>query len=127
MLYRIYTDGATRGNPGPSGAGVLIVTPNGQKQLKKPLGSLNNHEAEFAAAIWGFEELVQLAESTDMIMFFTDSRLVADAVGKDFAKHYPEETATLGRLIDRYKIVLTEWIPDKANHGAHALALQAIK
>src|SRR4051794_11108627 len=27
---RVYSDGAARGNPGPSGAGAVLVEPNGQ-------------------------------------------------------------------------------------------------
>jgi ribonuclease HI len=127
MLFKIYTDGASQGNPGPSGAGVVIVTPDGQQQLKNSLGDMSNHEAEFRAAIWGFEQLATFASPDDLIMFFTDSRLLADAVGKGYAKHYQALVDTLTSLIDHYKLVMTEWVPDKANRGAHALALQSIR
>ena len=59
-------------------------------------------------------------------MFYIYSKLVADSIGKSYAKHYPELIDTLMALIDRYKIILTTWIPDRENQGAHKLALQAI-
>lgn len=126
MLIKIFTDAATQGNPGPSAAGIIIVVDGQQIQLKSKLGQANNHAAEFQAAIWGFQQLARYAHADDTIMFYTDSRIVADAVGKQYAKNFSDSFQELTRLIDRYHMVLTEWIPDKQNRGAHNLALQAL-
>ena len=126
MLIKLYADAATQGNPGPSGAGVVISADGKQTQLHHALGEMSNHEAEFRAAIFAFEQLLPIASPDDTVMFYIDSKLVADSIGKSYAKHYPELIDTLMALIDRYKIVLTTWIPDRENQGAHRLALQAI-
>ncbi|ALI33777.1 ribonuclease HI family protein [Weissella cibaria] len=126
MLIKLYADAATQGNPGPSGAGIVIVRDGTQSQQYEYLGDMTNHEAEFAATILAFEHLATLADAGDTVMFYTDSKLVADSIGKSYAKRYPAQIDRLMTLIDRYPIVLTTWIPDRQNQGAHQLALQAI-
>ncbi|GAB6092052.1 ribonuclease HI [Furfurilactobacillus curtus] len=129
-MIKLYTDAASPAyqttSEETSGAGLLIIQNHHQHQLKQIVASGNNHEAEFLAAIAGFEAVKQLAEPTDTIMFFTDSRLVADAVGKGVTKHYRDLTKTLLALQDGFQLVVTEWIPERQNHGAHQLALQAL-
>lgn len=107
MLIKLYADAATQGNPGPSGAGIVIVRDGTQSQQYEYLGDMTNHEAEFAATILAFEHLATLADAGDTVMFYTDSKLVADSIGKSYAKHYPAQIDRLMMLIDRYPIVLT--------------------
>lgn len=126
MLIKIYSDAATRGNPGPSGAGLIIIHDGIQIQKHHYLGIYTNHESEFLAAIWAFQEVASIASSQDTIMFYTDSRLVSDSIGKNYTHHYPNLLNQLNDLITTYHIVLTNWIPDKQNMGAHRLALQAL-
>lgn len=47
MLIKLYADAATQGNPGPSGAGIVIVRDGAQSQQYEYLGDMTNHEAEF--------------------------------------------------------------------------------
>ena len=73
----LYTDGACRGNPGPSSAGWVIEDPHGRviSQAGVFLGTGTNNEAEYSAAILGLEaafqrgakELVLRADSELMI------------------------------------------------------------
>ena len=53
----IYTDGGARNNPGPAGAGAVIVDENGDviKEVSKYLGIQTNNWAEYEAVILGFE------------------------------------------------------------------------
>lgn len=126
-MIKIYTDGATIGNPGPTGLGVLIVENHQQIQLKQAHPDMvTNHEAEFIAAIHGFQYLTKHVNHSDTILFYTDSRLLSDAVGKNHTKNYETLFNELSILIDQFNIVVTQWIPDKENHGAHTLALQAL-
>ncbi|MCL4427944.1 MAG: ribonuclease HI family protein [Deltaproteobacteria bacterium] len=64
MNLTVYTDGASRGNPGKSGAGVLILDENKQKiaSLNKYLGILTNNEAEYKALIISLEFLSDMAD-----------------------------------------------------------------
>lgn len=125
-MIKLYTDAATLGNPGPTGLGALIVSPEKNLQLKQTLNSASNHEGEFAAAIAGFKAAKEQFTADETILFYTDSRLVSDAVGKGFAKHYEVQLAELLALIDIFNFVVTKWIPEKQNQGAHNLANQAL-
>ncbi|GKT02674.1 RNase H family protein [Furfurilactobacillus sp. WILCCON 0119] len=130
MIIKLYTDAASiaqHPHPDqPSGAGILLITNGHQEQLKQTVSAADNHTAEFQAALAGFKAAATVAKTTDTVMFFTDSRLVADAVGKGVTKHYPELTAQLLALQDQFQLVITQWLPERENRGAHQLALQAL-
>lgn len=126
MLIKIYSDAASQGNPGRSGAGVVILYNGQQIQKHHYLGVMSNHEAEFAAAIWAFEELAKIANSDDTIMYYADSKLVIDSIKKRYAKHFSEPLSNLLAHQDQYQLLIPNWIPEKQNHGAHQLAWQAI-
>ena len=58
----LYTDGASRGNPGPAGAGAVIVGPDGAERarLGRPVGSnAGNNRAEYAALLLGLDGLAR--------------------------------------------------------------------
>ena len=54
----IYTDGGSRGNPGPAGAGVAITDAKGNivKGYSGFLGIKTNNEAEYEAVIFGLQK-----------------------------------------------------------------------
>ena len=67
--YILYFDGASRGNPGPSGAGVLIVKDNEEIWSKsKWLGiKKTNNEAEYEALIVGLEKAIKMYKKRSCI------------------------------------------------------------
>ncbi len=76
MKLIIYTDGGARGNPGPAGAGVIIL--NEQNKIisrhKKYLGAQTNNVAEYRALILALEEASNLGAETLKINM--DSELI---------------------------------------------------
>ncbi len=67
----IYTDGASSGNPGPSGIGVFLRFRNDEKQISRYIGVATNNIAELKAIRAGLLEL----KTTDIpVRVFTDSR-----------------------------------------------------
>lgn len=80
MNLTVYTDGASRGNPGKSGAGVLILDERKQEivSLKEYLGIATNNEAEYKALIIALEYLSAAANISDFseILFLLDSQLL---------------------------------------------------
>lgn len=58
----MYFDGASRGNPGPSGAGAVILEPGGKvvEEVGRFLGVQTNNVAEYQSAILGFETALRL-------------------------------------------------------------------
>ena len=75
----IYTDGASRGNPGPGGYGVVLIS--GKHRLEKSEGFklTTNNRMELLAVIVGLEAL-KLQGSN--VVIYTDSKYVADSVEK---------------------------------------------
>lgn len=66
----IYTDGASSGNPGPSGIGVLLRFGKHQKEVSKYIGIATNNMAELEAIRTGLQQL----KKTDVpVRVFTDS------------------------------------------------------
>ncbi|WP_283583768.1 ribonuclease HI family protein [Limosilactobacillus difficilis] len=125
-MIKMYTDAATKGNPGPTGLGILILHSGQQLQLTGHLTRASNHEGEFAAAQQGFTYLVQHGLNSEPILFYTDSRLLSDAIGKTYSKHYQAQLQALLSVMNQTGTVVTQWIPEKKNHGAHHLANQAL-
>jgi len=73
----IYTDGASSGNPGPGGYGVVLIY--GKHRLEKSEGFrlTTNNRMELLAVIVGLESLKIPGSS---VVIYTDSRYVADSV-----------------------------------------------
>ena len=70
-----YTDGACRGNPGKSGAGVLLISPEGQEfRLYQFLGTKTNNQAEYEAMIYALESLLQ--HNAKQVLLRADSELM---------------------------------------------------
>lgn len=76
MSYRVYSDGACRGNPGPSGGGALILDAGGAtvKELAVPLGITTNNVAEYQALLAALRYCQE--HSLAPIEIFADSQLM---------------------------------------------------
>ncbi len=75
----IFTDGASSGNPGPGGYGVVLIS--GKHRLEKSEGFklTTNNRMELLAVIKGLEAL-KIPGSK--VVVYTDSKYVADSVEK---------------------------------------------
>ena len=54
---KIYTDGASSGNPGPSGIGVLLIYGDKKKEISQYIGQATNNIAELTAIKVALQEL----------------------------------------------------------------------
>ncbi len=74
-MLKVYLDASTKGNPGPSGGGLLIVGEDLHEQHAFVLPTLTNHQAEFAAMHHALEFLFneRMARPDDHA-FYTDSK-----------------------------------------------------
>ena len=112
-MIKLYTDAASKNNL--SSAGILLVHDKKQIQLSQPLSASDNHQAEFQAAIAGFKQALSQFANEETVFFYSDSQLVIDSLNKN------------NSLIDSFKLVVWQWVPEKDNKGAHQLALQGLK
>ncbi|MBK8550524.1 MAG: ribonuclease HI family protein [Ignavibacteria bacterium] len=78
----VYTDGASRGNPGSAAIGIVIKDESGKEiqTYKKFIGKSTNNVAEYSALIQGAKLIKELAETFDEIDFFCDSELVVKQI-----------------------------------------------
>lgn len=85
----IYTDGASSGNPGPGGFGVVLIS--GRHRLEKSEGFrlTTNNRMELMAVIEGLEAL-KIAGSK--VVVYTDSKYVADSVEKGWVFDWESKT-----------------------------------
>jgi ribonuclease HI len=129
LALDIYVDGASKGNPGPSGIGVIICR-GGEtiKNISCYIGNATNNAAEYMALIYGLQEcLVLKAES---ININTDSQLMHRQINKEYKV---KNTNILGlynqatRLMSGFKNVSVNHIPRENNKGADKLATKAVK
>ena len=94
MNLTVYTDGASRGNPGKSGAGIFILDEDNKKtiSLKQYLGILTNNEAEYGALIIALEYLAELTTNTPgkfNINFLSDSQLLVNQLNGIYSVKSP--------------------------------------
>jgi len=75
----IYTDGASRGNPGPGGYGVVLMSGPHRREISGGFRLTTNNRMELLAVITGLEAL-KIPGSK--VTVYTDSKYVADAVEK---------------------------------------------
>jgi len=130
----VYTDGGSRGNPGPAGAGVVIS--DGQKALKKvskPLPKTTNNQAEYEAVILGFSELKKLfgKKVSDMeFEFRLDSELVQKQLSGEYQIKeetlYPVFMKTWNLRVKDFPNVKFTHIPREENSLADGLANEAM-
>ena len=71
----LFFDGASRGNPGMSGAGWLIVRGKEKVEGAEYLGKKTNNQAEYTALIRGLEEIVK-RKWTKEVKIRGDSELI---------------------------------------------------
>ena len=78
--FVLYIDGASKGNPGMAGAGILMTNGSGRKlaEISRYLGHKTNNEAEYWALLLGLREAKRLGGKSLHIL--TDSELIARQV-----------------------------------------------
>lgn len=126
-MIEVYIDGASAGNPGPSGAGIFIKTDEDTSRFSIPLGNMSNHEAEFHALIEALQ--ICLKKGYKVVSFRTDSELVERSIAKEYVKNtsYVPLLDQALALIKKFDLFFIKWIPSKENRAADQLARAAIR
>ena len=75
---KIYTDGSSRGNPGPGGYGTIVAYGEHRRELSQGFEKTTNNRMEILAAIAGLEILREPCQVT----VYSDSRYLVDAQTK---------------------------------------------
>ena len=129
-VVEICIDGASAGNPGPAGIGVVFFDGKGgaAREISKSLGETTNNLAEYLALLYALEE----ARALDLkrLLVKTDSELLA----RQIAGVYKVRDVTLRLLHDLAKQMMRRFercevrhIPRELNKPADRLARRAAR
>jgi len=77
----IYTDGSSRGNPGPGGYGAVLMSGQHRKELAEGFRKTTNNRMELLAVIIALETLK--VPGSDVTVY-TDSKYVSEAVNQNW-------------------------------------------
>ncbi|MFP4018403.1 MAG: ribonuclease HI [Bacteroidales bacterium] len=108
MAHRItiYTDGAARGNPGPGGYGVVLLSGKHRKELSGGYRKTTNNRMELLAVIKGFEAM---KNKGNKITLYTDSKYIADAVNKGWVFNWEKQNFKKKKNVDLWKRFLEQY------------------
>ncbi len=125
----IYIDGASKGNPGHSGVGVVIYRNGLQiKNISNYIGTATNNVAEYTALIYALEEALLL--KARCLKINTDSQLLARQLNKIYKVKHPGIINLYNRavhLLTGFEQVVIKHIPREENCLADKLATDAVK
>jgi len=82
---QMYTDGAARGNPGPGGYGVILMSGSHRKELSQGYRKTTNNRMELMAVIAGLEAIKKKGMN---ITVYTDSQYIAKAINEGWLKNW---------------------------------------
>lgn len=125
----IFVDGASKGNPGPSGIGFVFVDEKKSvvKKLFKFIGNATNNIAEYTALIYGLQEA--LIDRYENITIKSDSELMTKQLRGEYRvknenlRPYYEQFLHLSRGFNKVEVVS---IPREDNSLADKLANKAV-
>jgi ribonuclease HI len=125
----IFIDGASRGNPGPSGIGIVFCDDqnNVVKKLFKFIGNTTNNTAEYSALIYAMQEA--LIDRYDEVKIKSDSELLTKQitgeykVKNDNLRTYHDMFQHISRGFDKIEVIS---IGRENNSAADKLANKAI-
>lgn len=78
-VVELYTDGASRGNPGPAGYGLILKYGTIEKEFAQGFRTSTNNRMELLAVIKGLELLTRPKQH---VIVYSDSRYVTDSINK---------------------------------------------
>ena len=81
----LYTDGASRGNPGPGGYGVVLVCGPHRKELSGGFSCTTNNRMELLAVIVGLEAIKR---PNAQVNIYSDSSYVVKAINEGWLKNW---------------------------------------
>ena len=127
---KLFTDGCARGNPGPAGAGYVLIDMNGKviDEGSKFLGkSETNNIAEYGALIVGLSKAMK--HSKGILHVYSDSELMVKQLNGDYRiskPHLKELADQVRKLLKNFKKVTFQHIKRGKNARADELANIAV-
>ena len=130
MKLIIEADGGSRGNPGLSGAGAVVIDAASGKvirEISEAVGIATNNVAEYSAVIFALEAAFEIDPEAEIVVRM-DSKLVVEQMSGRWKIKHPD-MLSLGARVQQLisgKSVEFVWIPREQNTLADALANKAM-
>lgn len=130
MKLIIEADGGSRGNPGLSGAGAVVIdaaSGNILREISEAVGIATNNVAEYSALIFALEAASEIDPAAEIVVRM-DSKLVVEQMSGRWKIKHPD-MLSLGARVQQLisgKNVEFVWIPREQNVLADALANKAM-
>lgn len=122
-----YVDGGCHGSPGPSGIGVVIEKPDGERvRIAKWIGHQDNNVAEYVALLEALQHALE--QKAEILEVFSDSELVVKQMKGEYECRSPRLYSLnwTCRKLARYLDFRIAHIPREDNEEANQLANHAI-
>ncbi|MEY8444695.1 ribonuclease HI family protein [Enterococcus ratti] len=128
-MIKVYIDSSTKGNPGPSGGGILILHDKKQEQLAIPLSKGSNHQAEFEIFLKTLNILKEKGWTNETILCYSDSKVLVSTIDKNFTNNinFSFFLQEIQKQLSDFHLLILQWIPESKNKGADNLARQALQ
>ena len=90
MKLFLFTDGGSRGNPGPAASGCVLTNEEGEvvSAFGEFLGKQTNNFAEYTAVILGLKKAKELGATE--VVCKTDSKLVVEQLNRNWKVKHPD-------------------------------------
>ena len=125
----LHTDGASRGNPGEAGIGIVIYDENGvpMKEIARYLGKATNNTAEYSALIEGLRAATELG-AKDIIIRSDSELMVRQVMGEYKVRNQGLQSLFVEarRLLMHFRVWRLEYVPRELNRRADELANEGI-
>ena len=134
-MIEIYTDGSSRGNPGPGGYGTVLIYKQHRKELSQGFRKTTNNRMELLAVIVGLEAITV---PNSNVVITSDSKYVVDSIEKKWVfgwvkkgfkdKKNPDLWKRFLKVYELHNVKM-KWIKGHAGHTENercdVLAVQA--
>ncbi|PIP27844.1 MAG: hypothetical protein COX29_04330 [Candidatus Moranbacteria bacterium CG23_combo_of_CG06-09_8_20_14_all_35_22] len=127
----MFTDGGSRGNPGPAGIGIYVETLD--KKFGEYIGETTNNVAEYSALIYGLKKLKQLLGKDKTKQYEIECNLDSELIVKQMNHEYKIKDENVQKnfieiwnLMLDFKNVIFKHIPREENSVADALVNEAL-
>ena len=102
-MIEIYTDGSSRGNPGPGGYGIVMIYKDKRKELFQGYKLTTNNRMELLAVIRALEEV---KTNKYKIKIYSDSKYVVESVEKGWIWNWEKKSFKNKQNVDLWKMFI---------------------
>ncbi len=124
----IQIDGASKGNPGPAGIGIVLVSDSGDTdEISEYVGVATNNVAEYLALLTALEEA--LIRGAKRLTIQTDSELLAKQINRQYnirKQNLRFLFRRAKRLMAAFEKASVSYVPREQNEHADRLAQEAV-